>query len=303
MREIVWSKFSGFENRTDGGRFDGRRISHVVVLGTGWGEVVEALNPVESFDYADFAFAHNAELSGHARKLVVCQPVKRKNKFILVFQGRPAHFYENPDDWSPIVAPAVVAGILGASLVLTNAAGASQKQSKVGSFVLIKDLFPFNIPSPLFGMPHFHPMTGLVDEGMLKNLKKAMRQKRVAVQEGIYTCVPGPHYETAAMIEVFAKLLRMKGRCNVVGMSTYPEWVVARAGWPEAGDSMAKVSFLTNTLRRGQNAIPTVGISCVTNLGAGLGGTIDYKHVEAEVAKASEQAAAFLKDFFQLELA
>jgi purine-nucleoside phosphorylase len=67
----------------------------------------------------------------------------------------------------------------------------------------------------------------------------------VTLEEGIYLAVSGPSFETPAEIRAF----RTMG-ATLVGMSTVPETIVAR-----------------------HMGIEVLGISCVTNLAAGLSAT------------------------------
>ncbi|MGE3544777.1 MAG: purine-nucleoside phosphorylase, partial [Kofleriaceae bacterium] len=74
--------------------------------------------------------------------------------------------------------------------------------------------------------------------------KQAARTAGVELQEGVYAAMPGPTYETPAEI----KMLQHLG-ADATGMSTVPEVCVAR-------HMSARV----------------IGISCITNLAAGITG-------------------------------
>ena len=73
--------------------------------------------------------------------------------------------------------------------------------------------------------------------------KEAAREEGFALEEGVYLATPGPSFETPAEIRAFRAL-----GATLVGMSTVPETIVAR-----------------------HMGIEVLGISCVTNLAAGLG--------------------------------
>ena len=86
--------------------------------------------------------------------------------------------------------------------------------------------------------------------------------------EGIYLATPGPSFETPAEIRAFHAL-----GATLVGMSTVPETIVAR-----------------------HMGIEVMGISCVTNLAAGLG-TEPLSHEEVNEAGrwAESRLASLLK--------
>jgi purine-nucleoside phosphorylase len=148
-----------------------------------------------------------------------------------------------------------VLGALGIrAVVLTNAAGGIDEGYRIGQLVALADhinLMGFNPLAgpnePRFG---FRPGSGLRFFDMTEPYSKTLRalaQEAAAAEgfeipEGIYLAVNGPSFETPAEIRAFRTL-----GATLVGMSTVPETIVAR-----------------------HMGIQVLGISCVTNLAAGL---------------------------------
>jgi len=88
-------------------------------------------------------------------------------------------------------------------------------------------------------------------------------QEGIHLQQGVYLGLPGPSYETPAEI----RMCRALG-ADAVGMSTVPEVIVAN-----------------------HMGIPVLGISCITNMAAGL---VPLKLTHREVLDTAEKAAGTL---------
>ncbi len=88
----------------------------------------------------------------------------------------------------------------------------------------------------------FFDMTEAYSRPLRRLAKEAAYEEGFTMEEGVYLATPGPSFETPAEIRAFRAL-----GATLVGMSTVPETIVAR-----------------------HMGIEVLGISCVTNLAAGL---------------------------------
>ena len=116
-------------------------------------------------------------------------------------------------------------------------------------------------------------MTRSYDARLSAMLQKAARKIPMVLRQGVYLAVSGPSYETPAEIRAFARL-----GADAVGMSTVPEAVVAR-----------------------QCGLRVAGLSCITNLAAGISRTpLSHEEVLETGERVKTQAAALLKNFAKL---
>jgi len=183
-------------------------------------------------------------VEGHGGRLIAGAA---RGKSVLVLCGR-VHLYEGfiPAETAFGVR---VAGRLGARiLVVTNAAGAVNPALAPGSLVLLSDHLNLQAASPLAGSEAEAFGTRFVDmsEAYSPRLRSLAREAAarcgMELPEGVYAAVLGPNFETPAEI----RFLRTIG-ADLVGMSTVQEVIAAR-----------------------QMGIEVLGVSCVTNLAAGL---------------------------------
>jgi purine-nucleoside phosphorylase len=111
-------------------------------------------------------------------------------------------------------------------------------------------------------------MSHAYSDEYLNIAKQAGAALGIALQEGVYAALPGPSYETPAEI----RYLRTIG-ADLVGMSTVPEVIAAN-----------------------HMGIKVLGISCVTNMAAGI---LPQKLTHAEVmetgARVKDTLAALLR--------
>lgn len=233
-----------------------------IILGSGLGPLVNDIKNSTEIDYKDIPGFPLSTVEGHAGKLV-CGELG--NKPVIAMKGR-FHYYEGYDI-SQVVIAIRIFKLLGISeLLVTNAAGGINKAFKPGDLMIIKDHISFFAPSPLrgknfdeFGV-RFPDMSEAYSRKLRDVLKKASEEVGISIKEGVYAFAQGPMYETPAEIKALSVL-----GADAVGMSTVPEVIAAR--------------------HAGMNVM---GISCITNMAAGiLNHLLNHQEV-METAKKTE---------------
>jgi purine-nucleoside phosphorylase len=215
-----------------------------VILGSGLGDLVDSMNVETAIPYGEIPGAKASAVAGHQGRLVFGYAGKTP---VVAMQGR-IHFYEG-HEMPEVMFMARVVGRLGVkAFVVTNAAGGVNTSFKAGDLMLISDHINFMGSNPLRGPNidelgvRFPDMSDAYPE-KLRNLAKEVAAKLgVRLQEGVYLALSGPTYETPAEIRAFRTL-----GADAVGMSTVPEVIAAS-----------------------QMQIPVLGISCITNMAAGI---------------------------------
>ncbi len=247
-----------------------------IVLGSGLGAVAEAVIDPVIVPYAEIPHFPCSTVEGHSGRLLAGS---LGGAPAVIMQGR-VHFYEG---YSPleVTFPMRVMGALGVrAVVLTNAAGGIATGYHLGQLVLLADHInmmgwnPLNGPNePRFGFRagaglRFFDMTEAYSKGLRELARMAAAEEGFALEEGVYLATPGPSFETPAEIRAFQAL-----GATLVGMSTVPETIVAR-----------------------HMGIEVLGISCVTNLAAGLGTTpLSHEEVFETGRKVEGRLAGLLK--------
>ena len=165
-----------------------------------------------------------------------------------VLAGR-AHYYEG-FDWPEVTMGVRVLAAMGVTeLLLTNAAGGIRRGLEPGDFMAISDHINLTGANPLRGPvsqghERFVDMTRAYDGALLGRMKQAGKDAGIEVADGVYAAVAGPSFETPAEIRAFGRM-----GADAVGMSTVAEAIVAR-----------------------QCGLRVAGLSCITNVAAGLAG-------------------------------
>ena len=187
-------------------------------------------------------------------------------------QGR-VHAYEGftPEE---VTFPARVLGRLGiTTLIITNAAGGIRRDLRQGQLILLSDHINLTGRNPLAGPnderlgPRFFDMTEPYAKRLRLLAHAAARRLGIPLPEGVYLGLSGPSFETPAEIRAF----RGWG-ADLVGMSTVHEVIVAR-----------------------HMGIEVLGISCVTNMAAGiLDQPINHQEVMETGARVQKELTTLL---------
>jgi len=241
-----------------------------LVLGSGLGAFADEFSSAKKIPYAKIPHFPQSTAIGHAGQLVLG---KVDGVDVAGMQGR-VHLYEG---YSPqqVVFPIRVFARMGVkAVILTNAAGGVNLNYSAGALVAISDHINLQGVNPLIGPNderfgvRFPDMTRAYDPEFRNFVSDAGKKLKMNLHEGVYLALSGPNYETPAEIRSFRTL-----GADLVGMSTVPEVLAAR----HAG-------------------IRVLGISCVTDMAAGVTGqALTAEEVFETGARVKNEFLALLK--------
>ncbi len=244
------------------------------MLGSGFHSIARKVAVEARIPYTEIPGFHAPTADGHAGELLLGRIAGTP---VVVLSGR-AHYYEGHSLEVVTFATRVLAAFGVRGLLLTNSAGGINRKFRKGDFMLLTDHINFMGVNPLRGpvpngLQRFVDMTTAYDLGLRKLLAKAARQARVTLRQGVYLAVSGPNYETPAEIRAFGVL-----GADAVGMSTVPEAIVAR-----------------------QCGVRVAGLSCISNMAAGLGEErLTSEDVLETARRVSESAVSLISSFVEL---
>ncbi|PLT34807.1 purine-nucleoside phosphorylase [Bacillus sp. V5-8f] len=252
------------------GKLNGKQPEIGLILGSGLGVLADEIeNPVK-IPYQDIPEFPVSTVEGHAGQLVIGQ---LSGKLVVAMQGR-FHFYEGYS-MDKVTFPVRVMKLLGVeTLIVTNAAGGVNESFQAGDLMLITDHINNTGTNPLIGPndERFGPRFPDLSEAYSRNLqaiaKRVAEKLNIDLKEGVYVGNSGPTYETPSEV----KLARILGG-DAVGMSTVPEVIVAR-----------------------HSAIKVLGISCITNMAAGI---LDQPLSHEEVIETTEKVKSSFLSFIK----
>lgn len=225
-------------------KLNGRTPKIGIILGSGLGIFADKAQDQIEIPFADIPNFHPTTVVGHKGRLVVG---KVNDIDVCIMQGR-FHTYEG-HGLEDVVLPVRVMAQLGVEkLILTNAAGGINSDYLPGDLVCITDHLNLTGRNPLIGPnddrfgPRFPDMTEAYNHSLNEQLMSAAKELSIDLKTGVYAGLLGPTYETPAEI----RMLKILG-ADMVGMSTVPGCIAA------------------NHL-----GLQVCGISCITNLAAGI---------------------------------
>lgn len=230
-----------------------------VVLGSGLGSFADRIEGAVHIPYDDIPGFFPPSAEGHAGKLVLGHV---GGMAVACLAGR-IHQYEGHSAEEVVFGVRLLAMLGVKNLLLTNAAGGINLSYQQGALVLISDHINLQGTNPLIGPnldelgARFPDMSEAYSIHLRTLAREAAHQVEVELHEGVYLAVLGPSFETPAEIRAFRTL-----GADLVGMSTVPEVIAA------------------NHL-----GLRCLGISCVTNLAAGIS---PYKLSHQEVLETGD---------------
>lgn len=239
-----------------------------LILGSGLGDYADEIKIEAVVEYSEIEGFPVSTVKGHKGRFVFGYV---ENVPVVIMQGR-VHYYEGYA-MSDVVLPTRLMGMLGAKKIfLTNAAGGVNETYKPGDFMMITDHITTGVPSPLIGKnidelgERFPDMSEVYSKRLRDVIRQSAKECGIRIQEGVYVQFTGPNYETPAEV----RMSRIWGG-DAVGMSTACEAMAAR-----------------------HMGLEVCGISCITNLAAGMSSEqLNHKEVQ-------EIADRVSKDFKKL---
>ena len=241
-----------------------------IILGSGLGVIADQAKNATVIPYTDIPHFHGTSIEGHAGKMILGDYHGVPTVFL---QGR-FHVYEGHSMEDVVFPTRAICGLGIKTLVLTNASGAINTRFRPGDVMFIEDHLNLMGDNPLKGPnlsqlgPRFPDLTEAYSKTCLTVLKQAATELQMPFHTGVYAGLLGPTYETPAEIRMY----RTWG-ADAVGMSTVPETIAA------------------NHL-----GVRVAGISCITNLGAGMS---SQKVTHQEVIENSKLGAKKLQELLE----
>lgn len=214
-----------------------------LILGSGLGGIAQVIDRAVRIPYRDIPGFPGSSVPGHAGELVAGH---LGGAPVVALSGR-FHMYEGHDARVAGFPVRVLHELGAGTLIVSNAAGSVRRELTPGTIMLLRDHVNLMFRNPLVGEVEdgdirFPDMSEPYDASLRALAHGVAKEHGYALAEGVYFGLLGPSYETRAEVEMLALL-----GADVVGMSTVPEVIVARA-----------------------RGLKVLGFSCVTNLACGL---------------------------------
>lgn len=215
-----------------------------IILGSGLGVFADELENSIEIPYSEIPGFHGTTVVGHKGRFVIGE---LKGVQIVAMQGRN-HFYEGHGIHDVVFPVRVLSQIGITTIIITNAAGGLNENYIPGDLACITDHINLTGQNPLIGEnleelgARFPDMSEAYSRRLNQILLSCAKKVGFELKSGVYAGFTGPSYETPHEI----KMVKVIGG-DLVGMSTVAEVIAAN----HAG-------------------LEVCGISCVTNLAAGI---------------------------------
>ncbi len=215
-----------------------------LILGSGLGTVGEEIEEADIFPYAEIPGFLQSTVEGHAGRLMIG---RLQGRAVLVLQGR-FHRFEGYSMQQLTLPVRVIRGLGIETLIITNASGAINENYRPGEILLMTDHLNLMADNPLMGSncdawgTRFPDMSDAFSGRLRDKVKSIAAAEGIELQEGVYAGLAGPSFETPAEI----RALRVLG-ADTVGFSAVLEVITAV-----------------------HCGLQVLGLSCLTNMGAGM---------------------------------
>lgn len=242
-----------------------------VILGSGLGSLADDVTDATVIPYTDIPFFHGTSVEGHAGRMILGNYHGTPTVFL---QGR-FHLYEGYPMEDVVFPTRTIAGLGIQTLLLTNAAGGINTRYRPADLMLIEDHLNLMGDNPLKGPnlaqlgPRFPDLSEAYSKECIEIMQAAADELGIPVHRGVYAGLLGPTYETPAEVRMY----RILG-ADAVGMST-----------------------VTETIAAAHLGVRVAGMSCITNLAAGLS---PHKLTHQEVIENSRHGAEKMKRLLRL---
>lgn len=244
-----------------------------LILGSGLGELADSIEDAIILPFQEIPHFSVSTIAGHAGQLVYGTLAGKK---VLAMQGR-FHYYEGNSMQTVTYPVRVMKALHAHSLIVTNACGGVNESFAPGDLMIIKDHINFMGDNPLIGHndetlgPRFPDMSNAYDKEYCACAKEAAHKLCIDIKEGVYMGFSGPCYETPAEI----RMARVLG-ADAVGMSTVPEVIVAA-----------------------HMGLHVLGISCITNLAAGMQANLNHAEVVETTNRVKNQFKSLILEVLE----
>ena len=237
-----------------------------LILGSGLGDFASEIKVEATLDYHEMEGFPVSTVAGHVGRYVFGYVGEVP---VVCMQGR-VHYYEGYS-MQDVVLPIRLMKMMGAKILfLTNASGGIQQGMQAGDFMLITGQIASFVPSPLIGAnieelgTRFPDMSHIYDEDLQILVKKTALDQGIHLKQGVYLQMTGPQYESPEEVA----MCRLLG-ASAVGMSTACEAIAAN-----------------------HMGMKIVGVSCISNLAAGIAPT---PLTHAEIQETADRIAPQFK--------
>ena len=225
-----------------------------IILGSGLGYLADNLEDRVNVHFHEIPDSLLSTIEGHKGTFAFGN---FEGVPVVVLDGR-LHYYEGYSQ-QELALPVYVMRKMGVeTLILTNAAGGINLDFSAGTLMLITDHINYSGVNPLIGPNlddfglRFPDASDIYTKELRNKLKETALHTGIELSEGVYIMYSGPNYETPAEIRFFREI-----GADAAGMSTVPEALVAA-----------------------HCRMKVIGISCITNMAAGvLDKKLDHQEV------------------------